>query len=59
MEEFDYAEAIQELESIATRMEDPSVGLDEIDRNISRSNELIALCREYLRGAREKVEAGI
>ncbi len=57
MEEiFDYNEAIAELEKIAARVEDPAVPLDEIDRCIKRSDELIARCREYLRTAREQID---
>ena len=51
MEEFNYNEAVAELEKIATRVEDPATGLDEIDRCIRRSDELIGRCREYLRTA--------
>ena len=55
-ERSDYNEAIAELERIAARVEDPATGLDEIDRCIKRSDELIARCREYLRTVRNKVE---
>ena len=55
-EKFDYNEAIAELEKIAARIEDPAVPLDEIDRCIKRSDELIARCREYLRTAREQID---
>ena len=54
--EFDYNEAIAELEKIAARVEDPATGLDEIDRCIKRSDELIGRCREYLRTARQKTD---
>lgn len=55
--EFDYNEAIAELEKIAARVEDPATGLDEIDRCIRRSDELIGRCREYLRSVRAKTES--
>lgn len=54
--EFDYGKALEELEKIAVKVEDPSTGLDDIDRYIKRSDELVAGCREYLRSAREKLE---
>ena len=54
---FDYNEAIAELEKIAARVEDPATGLDEIDRCIKRSDELIGRCREYLRSVRNKAES--
>ena len=55
-EKFDYNEAIAELEKIAVRVEDPATGLDEIDRCIKRSDELIGRCREYLRTVRQTTE---
>ena len=56
MEEFNYTKAVEELESIAAKVEDPQTGIDDIDRCIKRSEELIEACRAYLRGAREKVD---
>lgn len=56
MEEFDYAKALEELESIARKVEDPSTALDDIDRYIRRSDELIGRCREYLRTLRTKAD---
>ena len=52
-EEFDYAKAIEELEQIATKVEDPSTGIGEIDKYMKRSKQLVEACRAYLRGARE------
>ncbi len=56
-EEFDYSKAIEELEAIAARVEDPQTGIEDIDKCIKRSEELISACRAYLRGAREKLES--
>ena len=55
MEKFDYTKAVEELESIAAKVEDPQTGIDDIDGYIRRSQELIEACRAYLRGAREAV----
>lgn len=55
MKEFDYAKAVEELETIAAKVENPETGIDDIDRCIRRSQELIEACRAYLRGAREKL----
>lgn len=55
MEKFDYTKAVEELESIAAKVEDPQTGIDDIDRYIRRSAELIEACRAYLRGTREKL----
>ena len=51
-EQFDYKKAIRELETIAAKVEDPQTGIDDIDKHMKRSQELIAQCRDYLRGAR-------
>ena len=56
MKEFDYAKAIEELETIAARVEDPQTGIDDMEKHIRRSEELVEACRAYLRGAREKLE---
>ena len=55
MEKIDYTKAVEELEAIAAKVEDPQTGIDDIDKYIKRSQELIEACRAYLRGAREKV----
>lgn len=56
MAEFNYKVALEELEKIAQKVEDPATGLEEIDKLIARADELVAACREYLRSAREKAE---
>ena len=55
-EEFDYDKAVEELESIAAKVEDPKTGIDDIDVYIKRSQELLEACRTYLRSAREKLD---
>ena len=55
-EKFAYAKAMEELEAIAAKVEDPKTGIDDIDKYIRRSEELVSACREYLRGAREKLD---
>lgn len=56
MENFEYSKAIAELEKIAEKAEDPSTGLEDIDRQLKRSAELIEACRAYLRTMREKTD---
>jgi exodeoxyribonuclease VII small subunit len=56
-QKFDYSKAIEELEAIAARVEDPKTVIEDIDKYIKRSEELISACREYLRGVREKVDS--
>ena len=56
-QKFDYSKAIEELEAIAAKVEDPNTVIEDIDNYIKRSEELISACRDYLRGVREKVDA--
>lgn len=53
---FDYAQALAELDKIAAQVEDPSTALEDIDKLIKRSDELIAQCRNYLRTIRNKAQ---
>ena len=56
MEKFDYAKAVASLEEILVKVEDPSTGVDDIDKYVKQAEELTSRCREYLRGVREKVD---
>jgi exodeoxyribonuclease VII small subunit len=56
-QKLEYAKAVEELEAIAAKVENPETGIDDIDKYMKRSQELIAACRDYLRGAREKLES--
>ena len=55
-EKFDYTKAVEELEQIAAKVEDPKTGIDDIDVYIKRSQELLEAYRTYLRSAREKLD---
>jgi len=55
-DKFNYAQAIAELEKIAAKVEDPATGLEDIDKYIARSEQLLKACRDYLRGTKEKLE---
>lgn len=55
-EQFDYKKAIEELEAIAAKVENPQTGVGEIDKYMKRSAELIEACRAYLRGVRQTLE---
>lgn len=54
---FDYAKAIQELEEIASKVENPETKLDDIDALVGRSKELLKQCREYLRTVKDKIDS--
>ena len=53
---FDYKKAMEELEAIAAKVEEPQTGIEDIDKYIKRSQELIAQCRDYLRGTRDIIQ---
>ena len=53
-EKFDYTKAMEELDAIAAKVEDPKTGIGDIDKYMKRSQELVNACREYLRGVREE-----
>lgn len=55
-EKFDYTKAVEELDGIATKIEDPKTSLDDIGALVSRSKVLIKECREYLRSVRESIQ---
>ena len=56
-EKFDYDAAVAELEAIAQKAENPRTAVEDMEKMIRRSAELVQACRAYLRGAREKVAA--
>jgi exodeoxyribonuclease VII small subunit len=56
-QKFDYAKAIEELEAIAAKVENPETKLDDIDALIGRSKELLKQCREYLRTVKDKIDS--
>ena len=53
---FDYAKAVEELEKIAAKVEDPATKLDDIDALVVRSNALLKDCRAYLRSVKERID---
>ena len=56
MEKFEYKKAVETLEKILAKVEDPATGIDDIDKYVRQAEELTFRCREYLRGVREKVD---
>ena len=57
MENFDYSKAVEELELIAEKVEDLQTPFGEIEKMVARSEQLLASCRAYLRGTREKLDS--
>ena len=49
---FDYKKAIEELEAIAAKVEDPQTGIEDIDKYIKRSQEPVCLMCDEPDGGR-------
>ena len=56
-DKFDYAKAIEELDEIAAKVENPETKLDDIDALVVRSKELLKQCRDYLRSVKDKIDS--
>ncbi len=46
-----YAEAVAELEEILSRLQEVPADIDQLHTRVARAEQLIAACREKLRGA--------
>ena len=57
IDKFDYAKAIEELDEIAAKVENPETKLDDIDALVVRSKELLKQCRDYLRSVKDKIDS--
>lgn len=55
-EEKTYEEVFASLEKLVTAIEDPQRDLSAVASDVRKATELIAWCREYLRGDREKMD---
>jgi exodeoxyribonuclease VII small subunit len=57
MEEIDklsYKEALDRLEKLVAKLEDPQIDLDDIATEVKSAMELIRVCREKIKGYREE-----
>jgi exodeoxyribonuclease VII small subunit len=52
-----YAEAIVELETIVSEIENASIGVDELSGKVKRAAELIKFCRAKLNETTSEVNA--
>ncbi|MBW6490403.1 MAG: exodeoxyribonuclease VII small subunit [Lentimicrobium sp.] len=50
-----YAEAIVELESIVSEIENASIGVDELSEKVKRAAELVKFCRSKLTSTEKEV----
>ena len=55
-EQKSYEEVFASLEKLVTAIEDPKRDLAAVAADVRKALELIAWCKEYLRGDREKMD---
>ena len=51
-----YEEVFAELEALVKKIEDPERDLSAIGTDVKKAMELIAWCRDYIRGNQETIE---
>lgn len=51
-----YEEVFAELEALVTGIEDPERDLSAIGADVRKAMDLIAWCRDYIRGSQEEIE---
>ena len=55
-ENIGYAQALEELESILTELEDNDVDVDKLATHVQRASHLIELCRDRIGNAKLQIE---
>lgn len=55
--EINYTQAITELESIVSEIENASIGVDELSEKVKRAAELINYCRGRLTATEKEVNS--
>lgn len=51
-----YESAVRELQDIVARLQEETIGMDDLSVKIRRAAELVKFCREKLRTTQEEVE---
>lgn len=51
-----YEEVFAELEALVAGIEDPERDLSAIGADVRKAMDLIAWCRDYIRGSQEEIE---
>lgn len=52
-DKFDYTAAMDRIEKLINKIEDPQIGIDEMKADMAEAKRLISACREYLRSERD------
>lgn len=56
MEEMTYTQAVNELEELVKKMQDPECSLDNLSQYTKRSKELLEFCRKRLTATDEELK---
>lgn len=51
-----YREALQEIEKLLAKIEDPETGFDQLSLDVKRATELVEYCRKQLRSYKEEID---
>ena len=51
-----YEQAVQELNALVKKIEDPNVSFTDLESGLKRAMELIKFCKEELQGYKEKFD---
>ena len=51
-----YEQAVQELNALVKKIEDPIVSFTDLESGLKRAMELIKFCKEELQGYKEKFD---
>jgi len=56
MEEITYTQAVNELEELVKKMQDPNCSIDNLSQHTKRCKELLDLCRQRLTATDEELK---
>ena len=56
MEEITYTQAVNELEELVKKMQDPNCSIDNLSQYTKRSKELLDLCKQRLTATDEELK---
>jgi exodeoxyribonuclease VII small subunit len=51
-----YREALQEIEKLLAKIEDPETSFDQLSLDVKRATELVEYCRKQLRSYKEEID---
>ena len=53
MKKFDYGKSVHDIEELIGKIEDPSTGIEEAGKLISKASETLEKCYAFLRSERD------